>query len=93
MNDFMSDTGELVGELVAQGVAARPHGGGHRLLGRDRVDQPPLSVAADPGGVGQLAQPRHGLGGPRAERRHVAAEQPGLDVVSARVVEYGLERR
>ena len=84
---------ELVGQRVAEVVAADLHRRGHGLVAGQALDEPALGVAADPDGVVELAQTRDGPRRPGPERSHVAAEHEALDPPAREVVEDRLERR
>jgi hypothetical protein len=58
-----------------------------------RLAEPALTIATNPGRVGQFLEPRDRLLGPGARRPVVAAEQPPVDLEPVRVGQNPLERR
>ena len=76
--------GNLVPEPPVRLAHLRP------ILGR--LEQPALTVAADPRRVRQLAQTRECLERVRTRGPVVAAQQPAVDVHGLRVGEHRLER-
>jgi hypothetical protein len=71
---------EEVLDLVVGNAAAKDVVGLHHFRPVEwRLDQPPLTVAADPGRIRQLAQSRQSLERPRAGRAVVATEEPAVD--------------
>jgi ribosomal-protein-alanine N-acetyltransferase len=75
----------------AERLAAVGRRGARELGAVAVVREPALGVAAQPRGVGELAQAGDRLGRPGAEQRDVAADDPAADTRAARVVEDRLQ--